>query len=173
MNDIKTIIRDIGVYKNNLISIFQSSPDICELMLGKNYSENDVDKMVYTQLFPYLYVDETQTEVLPYLCVEIDIPRIATATIKDVKIVIWAYCHKDCMKYTKKGYLGTRADILADMVERLLHDSRDFGIGKLRLESVSYMFPNNKYYGRQLIFTIPDFSTKDYSLLERKVDDGT
>lgn len=130
-------------------------------MLGEKYGEEDVDNMIYDQLFPYLYVDETQTEVRPYLCVEVDVPRIATATIKDMKIIIWAYCHKDCMKYTKKGYLGTRADILADMVERQLHDSRDFGIGKLHLDSVSYFFPNTKYYGRQMIYSIPDFTVKE------------
>ena len=169
MNEITSVIKDIGSYKNQLVTLLQNSPDICELMLGEDYTDEDVNNMVYDQLFPYLYVDETQTEVRPYLCVEVDIPRIATATIKDMKIVVWAYCHKDCMKYTKKGYLGTRADILADMVERQLHDSRNFGIGKLRLDSVSYFFPNSKYYGRQMIYTIPDFAVKD---VERLVSSG-
>lgn len=130
-------------------------------MLGENYTSEDADNMIYDQLFPYLYVDETQTEVRTYLCIEVDIPRIATATIKDMKIIIWAYCHKDCMKYTKRGYLGTRADILVDMVERQLHSSREFGIGKLHLESASHFFPSNKYYGRQMIFSISDFATKE------------
>lgn len=165
-DEIETVIRDIGSYKNHLITLLQNSQEICELLLGDNYSDEDVDNMVYDQLYPYLYVDETQTEVKSYLCFEVDIPRIATATIKDMKIIIWAYCHKACMKYAVKGYLGTRVDILADMVERVFHDSRDFGIGKLRLESVTYFFPNSKYYGRQMIYTIPDFAVKD---LERLV----
>ena len=137
------------------------SPDICKAMLGDTYSSTDVENLVYTQVFPYLYVDETQTEVLPYICLEVDIPRIPTHTIKDMKITVWAYCHKDCMKYSLPEYLGTRVDILADIIERLLSDSDDFGIGHLHLESVTYIFPQNKYYGKQMIFTIPDFKMKD------------
>lgn len=130
-------------------------------MLGDTYSSTDVENLVYTQVFPYLYVDETQTEVLPYICLEVDIPRIPTHTIKNMKITVWAYCHKDCMKYSLPEYLGTRVDILADIIERLLSDSDDFGIGHLHLESVTYIFPQNKYYGKQMIFTIPDFKMKD------------
>lgn len=130
-------------------------------MLGDTYSSTDVENLVYTQVFPYLYVDETQIEVLPYICLEVDIPRIPTHTIKDMKITVWAYCHKECMRYSLPEYLGTRVDILADIIERLLSDSDDFGIGHLHLESVTYIFPQNKYYGKQMVFTIPDFKVKD------------
>lgn len=157
----EAVLKDIGLYKNRLISTFLNSDDITKLLLNKNiYSEEEVDNLLYSQVFPYLYVDETQTEVLSYLCLEVNIPRIPTTTIKDVQIIIWAYCHKDCMQYSKKGFLGTRADILADMVERELRDSDRFGIGKLKLTSVSHFFPNNKYYGREMRFTIPDFKVK-------------
>lgn len=80
-DEIETVIRDIGSYKNHLITLLQDSQDICELMLGENYSNEAVDNMLYDQLFPYLYVDKTQTEVKSYLCLEVDIPRIATATL--------------------------------------------------------------------------------------------
>lgn len=134
---------------------------MCRLFLGKSYAEDDVDELMYKQIFPYLYIDETQTEVLPYLCFEVDIPRVPTGTIKDMRLIVWCYCHKDCMRYNQKDYIGTRADIMADIVERELHDSRKFGIGKLQLESTTYMNSGNfKYYGRQLIFKIPDFKVK-------------
>lgn len=157
----EVVLKDIGVYKNRLVSAILNSNNIIQLLLNKDtYSDEEVDDLMYTQVFPYLYVDGTQTSVLSYLCIEINIPRIPTNTIKDIQIIVLAYCHKDCMKYTKKGYLGTRADILADMVERELRDSDRFGIGKLRLTSVSHFFPNNKYYGREMRFTIPDFKVK-------------
>lgn len=141
--------------------MFLNSPCITSLLLDKDDScEEDIDNLVYTQIFPYLYVDNTQTKVLSYLCFEVDIPRIPTPTIKDVKFMVWIYCRKDGMNYSKKGYLGTRVDILADMVEQELHDQRKFGIGKLSLESVTHCFPSNEYYGRQMIFTIPDFKVK-------------
>lgn len=157
----EVVLKDIGVYKNRLVSAILNSNNIIQLLLNKDtYSDEEVDDLMYTQIFPYLYVDGTQIEVLSYICLEVNVPRIPTTTIKDIQIIIWAYCHKDCMKYSKKGFLGTRTDILADMVERELHDSDRFGIGKLRLTSVSHFFPNNKYYGREMRFTIPDFKVK-------------
>lgn len=155
----KTVLKDIGIFKTNLLLSFLDSPDICELLLGENYTSDDIDDLVYTQVFPYLYIDETQTEVLPYLCVEVNFRR-QTRTMKTMIITVYAYCHKDCMEYHKDGYSGTRADILADMVERQLQESDKYGIGELTLQSVGYYFPNNKYYGRQLTFEASDFKFK-------------
>ena len=153
-----SILKDMGSYKNTLLSALINSNDICELLFNKKpYSEDDVEKLVYTQIFPYLYIDETQTEVMTYLCFEVDMPRIPTSTVKDMKLTIWAYCHKDTMKYSKKGYSGTKVDILADMVESQLRESDKFGIGKLQLLSCNHFSPNSKYYGKQLIYNIPDF----------------
>lgn len=153
-----SILKDMGSYKNTLMSEIINSEEICELLFDKKpYTEDDVENLIYTQLFPYLYIDETQTEVKPYICFEVDIPRIPSHTIKDMKLIIWEYCHKDGMRYSKKGYSGTKVDILADMIERNLRNSEKFGIGKLQLLSCTYFTPNTKYYGKQLIFTVPDF----------------
>ena len=158
----QTILKDIGLYKNRLISCILKSSEICDAMIMKeNYDESDIDNLVYTQVFPYLYVDDTQNDTLPYLCMEVNIPRIPSHTIKDIQIVMWIYSHKECMSYSKKGYLGTRVEILSDMVTRELFDSNKFGIGKLSLQSVRYLFPSNKYYGRELIFNTSDFKIKD------------
>ena len=156
MIHIGSILRDIGLYKNNIIIAFQNSKDICDLLFNDNsYAQSDVKNLPYKKIFPYLYVDETQTETSSFIQVEIDIPRIPTNTIKDMKVIIWAYCHKNIIQY--KGYNGTRVDILSDMIEQTLRDSNKFGIGKLKLESASYFFPNKVYYGRQLIYSMPDF----------------
>lgn len=153
-----SILKDIGSYKNTLMTTFQNSDDICELLFNKQpYTPSDVKNLPYTQIFPYLYVDETQTVEKSYICVEVDMPRIPTNTIKDMKVFVWVYCHKGIMKYSKKGYIGTRTDILTDMIERQLRESDKFGIGKLQLQSVEHFFPNKEYYGRQLIYHIPDF----------------
>lgn len=164
------VLKDIGLLKNRILTLLLNSDDIMEILLGKGYTqdqvwgndENDDDYgIVYKQVFPHLYIDETQTKVLSYLCFEVDVPVIPTRTIKDMKIIVWAYCNKDCMRYAKKGYLGTRSDILADAVERALCNSQKLGIGRLRLDSATYLSPSNKqFYGRQLIFTVPDFKTK-------------
>lgn len=158
----KSVIKDIGSYKTTLLSVVINSDEICELLFYKKpYTEDDVDNLVYSQVFPYLFVNETQTEVLTYLCFEVDIPRIPTGTIKDMKLIVWIYSHKNRMRYSKKGYSGTITDILADMVDSQLRDSDKFGIGKLELLSATYFSPNRDYYGRQLVYNMPDFKAKD------------
>lgn len=129
-------------------------------MLGKSYTEEDVDNVVYEQIFPYLYVDDTQTQEKSYICLEVDVPRTSNFTIKNMKLIVWSYCHKGIMRYSKKGYVGTRADCLSDMIDRELNGSQKFGIGGLKLDSMTYFMPSKNHYGRQLIYTIPEFHTK-------------
>lgn len=159
-----SVLKDIGSCKQSLYSSFINDPDICELLFDKKpYTDDDKEKLFYSQIFPYLYVDETQDETLTYLCFELDIPPSSdksSSTIKNMKMIVLAYCHKDIMQYSKEGYCGTRVDILADMVERKLRNSYDFGIGKPELISVTNYFHNNKYYGRQLVYNIPQFKIK-------------
>lgn len=155
------VLKDVGLIKNRLMNTCLNSQDICEgLLMDKPYTEDSVENLLYTQIFPYLYIDDTQTEVLPYLCIEVDVPSIPTHTIKDLRVNVLIYSHKKCMKYSRKGYLGTRVDILSDMVERQFRELDNLGIGKLQLNSVTHVFPNNSYYGRQMLFTIPTFKLK-------------
>ena len=157
----KSVIRDIGICKQRILTSFINNTDICDVMFNNTpYTEDDVDNLIYTQIFPYLYIDDTQTETRIYLCVELDIPRFSSGTVKDLQLIIWVYCHKEIMKYSKKGYAGTKVDILADMVERQLRDSYDFGIGKLQPISITNFIPNDKYYGRRLTYNVPDFKLK-------------
>ena len=59
-----SILKDMGSYKNKIVSAFINSDEICELLFNKEpYTEEDVENLIYSQVFPYLYVDETQTEV--------------------------------------------------------------------------------------------------------------
>lgn len=160
----KKVLYDIGACKQELFSSFINDPDICELLFNKKaYTDDDRENLFYSQIFPYLYVGDedevAQTKTLSYLCYEVE-PEFDTGTIKKMRLIVWAYCHKDIMRYNKKGYYGTRVDILADMVERKLRDSYDFGIGKPELISVKHFFPNTQYYGRVLIYDVPDFKFK-------------
>ena len=69
-NDIEeSVVKDTGLYKSRLISTILSDEDACEVLLKKkDYTDDDVDNLIYKQVFPYLYVDDTQTEVLTYIC---------------------------------------------------------------------------------------------------------
>ena len=65
----ESVIRDTGLYKNRLISTILNNKDACEVLLNKDdYDDEDVDNLIYKQIFPYLYIDDTQTEVMTYIC---------------------------------------------------------------------------------------------------------
>lgn len=156
-----SVLKDIGSCKQRLLSAFVKNEDICELLFDKKpYTESDVEKLLYDRIFPYLYIDDVQTQSVAYLCFEVNVPRCFSGSVKELEIIIWAYCHRDVMKYSKKGYYGTKVDILADMVERQIRDSYELGIGKPELISATNFYPNNKYYGRELIYRVPEFKVK-------------
>ncbi|MGL5434277.1 MAG: hypothetical protein ACRDBO_02600 [Lachnospiraceae bacterium] len=153
-----TILNDIGLYKKQLLALFLDSADIRECLLdGQNGS---ADTLINQQVYPYLYVDNSRMDPLTYLDVEVDIPKLPSRTIKDIKITIWAYCHKDIMEYTKDGYCGTRSDILADMADRQIAGSGISGIGTLNLTSAAHIMPASNFYGLELIYTTSDFKVK-------------
>lgn len=155
-------LKDIGVYKNRLITTIIKSEDICELILGEGYDKTDVDeKLTYKNIFPYLYVDETQTETKTYICIEVSVPRTHDFTYKDMKVDIWCYCHKDIMEYRKKGFSGTRSDILSDMVDRLLNSSNNYGIGRLKLQSCIPINISKTHYGRHLTYSCAEFNIEN------------
>ena len=68
--DNSSVLKDIGIYKNNIILSFTNSNDICDLMMfGKDsYTNEDVENLIYTQIYPYLYVDDTQ-KMFYHICV--------------------------------------------------------------------------------------------------------
>ena len=152
-------LKDIGTYKNRLLTTIVNSEDICELILGKDYNKTDVDeKLIYKNIFPYLYIDDTQTATETYICIEVSVPRTLDFTYKDMQIDVWCYCHKNIMKYSKKGYLGTRVDIVSDMVDRLLNSSNDYGLGRLKLQSSSPLNISKTHYGRHMIYKCAEFN---------------
>lgn len=152
-------LKDIGNYKGEVMSTILKSEDIGKLILGKAYNPNTAqDDLLYTNVFPYLYVNDTQTETKSYVCFEVDVPRTMDFTYKNMKVIVWCYCHKEIMKYSHKGYRGTRADILTDMVDRLLNSSNKFGLGRLELQSANYFQPSKGFYGRQLVYSCAEFN---------------
>ena len=111
----------------------------------------------------YPYVDGTQEEVMPFVCIE-TVCRGANRTTKSIDLYIWIFVHRDCMQMNKqhiKTYMGNRADVLTDIIERLLWDSNDLGIGNPSLSDIGYIIPQSKYFGRQIKYNISDFKTKE------------
>lgn len=155
-----SVLIDVGLYKDKIMSHLLESDDLRKVLLRKDqYTDDEVDDLIYNQVFPYLYIDDTQTEVKSFVCFEIDV-RV-DGNIKTMTLTSYIYAHKKCMKNNLEGYSGTTVDILSDIFERQIGSCiKDFGIGKWDLDSTWHTFPNNSYYGKTLSFTTSDFKTK-------------
>ena len=151
-------LNDIGDYKNRLLNMILDSNEVGELLTNGKFDPNDAEDLIYKNIFPFLYVEDVQTTTQTYVCIEVDVPRTMDFTFKDMKVIVWCYCHKNIMKYRKKGYKGTRSDILSTMVDNLLNSSNNFGLGRLKLQSATYFSPGQKFYGRQLIYECAEFN---------------
>lgn len=158
-----SVARDLAFIKSKVISRLLESDDFAEVMLRKtDFTEDEKYDMEYKQVFDYPYVDGTQEEVKSYVCVE-TVCRGTNRTTKSMDLYVWIFVHRECMKMDKniKSYMGNRADVLADIVERLLRDAEDLGIGKPSLDDIGYTVPQSSYFGRQLKYSIPDFKIKE------------
>lgn len=150
---------ELGQYKYKILTELRANENIRELLLGNKYDEDLVDELLDDCCYSYLYIPEVQSEAKTFLCVETLVPRVANFTIKDVKVVIYTLTHKSLMKYKKNKYIGTRVDCLADMVDEILNGKRGLAIGKIALQEVGILQPNNNFYGRTLIYKGSDFNT--------------
>lgn len=151
-------LRELGLYKHTIFTKIRNSDDIKEILLDKNYDVNIVDDLLDEHIFPYLYVPDTQTVAKTYICVDVIVPRVPSIEIKNLKVIIWVFTHKSLIRYAKKGYIGTRTDILSDVLDRLLDTSKEFGIGRLKLEGVDLFNSEKQYYGRILTYSASDFN---------------
>ena len=159
----KSVARDLAFVKSKVISRLLESDEFAKVMLRKDdFTDDEKNDMEYKQVFDYPYVDGTQEEVMPFVCVE-TVCRGTNRTVKSMDLYIWIFVHRDCMQMESnvKSYMGNRADVLTDIIERLLRDSDDLGIGKPSLDDISYTVPQSSYYGRQLKYSIPDFKVKE------------
>lgn len=158
-----SVARDLAFIKSKVISRLLESDEFAEVMLRKtDFTEDEKNDMEYKQIFDYPYIDGTQEEVMPYVCIE-TVCRGTNRTTKSMDLYVWIFVHRNCMKMDKniKSYMGNRADVLADIVERLLRDADDLGIGKPSLDDIGYTVPQSSYFGRQLKYSIPDFKIKE------------
>ena len=159
----QSVARDLAYIKATVISRLLKSDEFVKVMLRKeDFTDDERYGMEYTQVFDYPYVDGTQKEVMPFVCVE-TVCRGTNRTVKSVDLYIWIFVHRNCMKMDQidKSYGGNRADVLADIEERLLRDADDLGIGKPSLDDIGYTVPQSSYFGRQLKYSIPDFKIKE------------
>lgn len=151
-----------GKFKKEIHAALYKNENLRELILGdtKRMSSKELRTAFKEHVKSHLFIDDTIEETTTYIFYDISFPSLRTNT-KTCRIIMYAICHRDILEdYSKEGYYGDRADILAQMIEdSLINDeevSNNFGIGKLVLDSVN-IYNANRFYGSVLTFEVPSF----------------
>ena len=151
-----------GKFKKEIHAALYKNENLRVLILGdtSSMSSKELRTAFKEHVKSHLFIDDTIEETTTYIFYDIAFPFLHTNT-KTCQVVMYAICHRDILEdYSKEGYYGDRADILAQMIEdSLINDeevANSFGIGKLVLDSVS-IYNANKFYGSILTFEVPSF----------------
>ena len=154
-------------FPKKAIGSITSSKTIIALLVNKAVNavtQEDIDRVLTDSIFDYQYVDMTTQESAAYIWVEIDIPRVANRTVKDVRLYVTVSCHKKFMRPDKRkfpGMTGNRRDNLVRFIDKVLNFSDIFGIGKLKLQSVKTLSPVNGFTLKELEYLVPDFNLRE------------
>ena len=165
---------DIIYKKNKLMEVFETDPDISEILGTKprkplnkykdpeNPTEeekkerSDIEKynesITHKQIIPYLKINGIQKEVLNFLMFEIRDTGVSNMS-EDIKyqyLIVMCLVHEDEME-TEYGI--NRADLLSYLVKDLLCWSNVLGM-KLKCESDVDEIIDTNYYCRTLKFRI-------------------
>lgn len=161
-------LEELGQYKHKLATLLAKDEDIINILLGKVSKNDDTDEMLLGNcedspghIFEFEYIPEINEKTDSFLCMETVISKAPTDAAYTVYLYVFPYCHKKIMQtYKVPGLVGTRADILAVYVDRVLNGNRDFGIGRVRLISNDVYKPIANYYGRCIVYEIVDFNRR-------------
>lgn len=151
-----------GRYKEIIHAALFKSKDIRDLLLGdtSGLSKAELMSKFKQHVKSHLFVDDVIKETDTFIFYDVSLPVLHT-NIKTCKILMYLICHRDILEnYNAEGYYGNRADVLSQMVEDVMINdeeiARDFGIGKLTLESVE-IYNSTKFYGCVMTFDVPNF----------------
>lgn len=155
-------IADIGIFKEKIHTALYKNTEIRELLLGdtSEMSQAEIMKEFKDHVKSHLFIDDTIEEVGSYIFYDVSLPFVHPET-KTCQVTMYIVVHRAILEdYSKDGYHGNRADILAQMVENTLmaddKTSRSFGIGPLSLYSL-YPYNSRRLYGVQMTIEVPNF----------------
>lgn len=155
-------IAERGKFKTEISTALYKNQNIRDLILGNTdgMSSRQIQIAFKDHVKSHLFIDDTIKDATSYIFYDVRLPFMHSTT-KTCQVVMYAICHRDILEtYSKDGYYGDRADILAQMIEDTLINDEDvansFGIGKLNLDSVE-IYNATRFYGCIMYFSVPNF----------------
>lgn len=164
--------KSIVDYKDNIALRLISDKSLCELVLNEaitSIDDADIQERVQDYIQDYLFVPYTKTQESTFINFEIKEDFNGESNVhKRVTLYINALTHYNLMKIKPKftgtmptEYLkGNRIDHLSILIANIFTDNYDFGVGKMKLVKNDPGKFNEIYYGRAMVFQVPDLGYK-------------
>lgn len=137
-------------YKNQLMNDLLTNEEIVRLLADDCKPVNDVQDLVYKQVFPYEYIPETIEHGQTFICCDVDIQKSVNKTFLIPVLYIWVFSHKSKLRLPKETGGGIRTDKLCSEIAKAVNGSRYYGLGELDLYAVKRFAPITDYQGKVL-----------------------
>ena len=145
---------EIAKYKNDVILELINNEQIVNAI-----NAPEEDNLIYTHIFPYQYVPDTQTVATTYITMTVDIPRVSpNNTWVYPRLTLYIICHQEAMELHLAGINSTRIDYLSSLIDTLFNNSFILGYGQLQLVSniESSISATHRY--RKMVFDTIDLN---------------
>ena len=107
------------------------------------------------------YVDETSLTANSYIVIETEMSNLDTPEMKTMFLYVNVICNKKYMDLNPrkfKGYKGNRRDNIARLVNNLLNNNSEFGVGDLHLMNATVGSVPTGFTSRVLVYKVPSFA---------------
>lgn len=151
--------REIGEMKYRLLLKMIENEAFVALMDPNKNAEYPED-LIYTSLFPYGRIPDTEQNAGVYVTVMMDVPSISKKNdlVRDINLRMRVYCHETLMRVPGKN--ATRIDLVAAEIDEMINESYDFGIGYVTLVKNTEHTLDSKHQFRELIFRTDALNSK-------------
>jgi len=161
-------IMKLSLWKNNMIEKLIKDDDLTKLLyynsedalFKDNLTKEQRESLVNSRIKGYRYIPEVVKEASSYISMSVAnfVPQEGFRQFSDDYVMgyLTFYILVDVsLMDTETGY---RNDLIASRIYSMFQNSRDFGIGELRLETMLELWTqNNKFGGYTMGFRIVDF----------------
>jgi len=132
--------------------LVNNQPNFLDYPLPSNF---DPYSLIYTQIFPYRYVPDIQTEPKTFITMRFNYSPNGV-TFKNGSIYFYIITHQSLIR-TDYGML--RYDFLINKIDEVFNLSRDIGIGKLPFYDMSDFLVDNegKWLGAYIAYKSTEF----------------
>lgn len=151
----------ISKSKNKIIKEFIKNENIIAAIDSKKINPKQTEKYIGTHIFDYNQNPFTLTDVDTFITVQVQIPDTYFRSKPFVRprIEIWIISHERHMKVDNiPKVMANRNDYLSMLIDEMLNDRSDFGIGRLHLVSNIEGVFNQDYAWRKMLFETEEFN---------------